>query len=680
MFILCKKDFSFAYRYAWLSLISLMGAILFLVPVPVMAQEKDSAAILRTVTISAEGKPQLFKSITPVQAFDKKQLDNMNAYSIGDAARYFSGVLIKDYGGTGGLKTISVRSLGAAHTGILYDGIPVSDLQTGQIDLSRFSTTFVQSLQLHQAGIQETMVPARAAAAGTTVAIESNTYDLGGVGNIRWQSGIKAGSFEHIQPFAGIYLPLNDKLVLSGNLEATYSTGNYPVMIENGNLSYKSERNNSIVRSVQSEANLVYVISDSANWQTKIGSYFSERGLPGPIVFFNDRSVQQLSNNDLYAQTRFKSSIGYRTGLVVSAKYQYNRTKYTDTDFPNNQGGLHNDYRQQEIYVSAAASHKTGNKLVIAASSDFAYTTLKANTNSYSSPERIAAWNNLSLNYNSGAWQIKTSVLHSYISDITDNAAASNRNEFTPTIALSVKPGKDGPLLFRAFYKKLFRMPTFNDLYYILVGNRSLKPEFADHYNLGISFTRTYDRAIRRLGASLDAYHLKVKDKIVAVPNRNLFVWTMLNLGIVDINGLDFTTELDGRLSPEINWFTRIAYTWQNALDKTDPSSTTYKNRIPYTPDHSGSALFSLTYNKWSAGPGLLFSGKRFTLGENNSFNKLDGWITCDVFVSRQFRISKSQMTAKAEINNINNERYDVVHYYPMPGRSYKIILTFNNL
>ena len=223
-------------------------------------------------------------------------------------------------------------------------------------------------------------------------------------------------------------------------------------------------------------------------------------------------------------------------------------------------------------------------------------------------------------------------------------------------------------------------MPTFNDLYYNLIGNRSLKPEFADHYNLGVSFVKNYNQSVKKLGLSLDAYHLRVKDKIVAVPSRNLFVWTMLNLGVVNINGIDFTTELDGKLSHEINWFTRLAYTWQKALDMTDPSSPTYRNRIPYTPDHSGSALLSFGYHQWMAGPSLLYSGKRFTLGENNAFNELDGWITFDVFVSKRFRMRHSGITVKGEINNINNERYDVVRYYPMPGRSYKIILTFNNL
>ncbi|RYY19791.1 MAG: TonB-dependent receptor, partial [Chitinophagaceae bacterium] len=593
---LFKRSVLLAYYYA---LFVFGQTLVVFIPTRVAAQQKDTVSTLRTVTVSAETKPNLFRSLTPVQAFDKNQLNNLNAYSLGDAARYFSGVLVKDYGGTGGLKTISVRSLGAAHTGILYDGIPVADLQSGQIDLGRFSTTFVQSMQLHQAGLQQTLVPARAAAAGTTVAIESNTFDLKNPGHLRWQTGFKAGSFEHIQPFAGIYLPLNSKLAVSGNVEATYSTGDYPLMIDNGNLSYKSKRSNSIVRAVQSEANLVYILNDSSNWQTKIGYYVSERGLPGAIVFFNDRSVQQLGNTDLYAQSRFRFKPGPGTNVVISAKYQYNKTGYTDPDFPNNQGGLTNKYRQKEIYLSAAGSQDLGDNLIVSASSDFALTTLHANINNHTTPRRFSVWNNLGLNYTRKTWQIKTVVLHNYIADKISNAPTSYRNQFTPTFAFSIRPLKNEQIQLRAFYKKLFRMPTFNDLYYVLVGNRALKPEFADHYNIGISSDKVFYGVIRKLGWSVDAYYLKVKDKIVAVPNRNLFVWTMLNLGVVEIRGMDINTEIEGKLSPEINWFTKVAYTWQKAVDKTEPGSPVYKNRIPYTPDHSGSAMLSIGYRKW---------------------------------------------------------------------------------
>ncbi len=84
-----------------------------------------------------------------------KHFKEINAENIAEAAKYFSGVLIKDYGGVGGFKTISVRSLGGLNTGLVYDGITIADAQTGQVDLSKFSTTFVQSLELDQANPQQ---------------------------------------------------------------------------------------------------------------------------------------------------------------------------------------------------------------------------------------------------------------------------------------------------------------------------------------------------------------------------------------------------------------------------------------------------------------------------------------------------------------------------------------------
>ena len=34
-------------------------------------------------------------------------------------------------------------------------------------------------------------------------------------------------------------------------------------------------------------------------------------------------------------------------------------------------------------------------------------------------------------------------------------------------------------------------------------------------------------------------FHPKIEDKIIAVPQRNLFVWSIINYGRVEIKGLD---------------------------------------------------------------------------------------------------------------------------------------------
>lgn len=65
-----------------------------------------------------------------------------------DAVRRFAGAQVRDYGGIGGLKTVSIRNMGAAHTAVSYDGVAVSNCQAGQIDIGRFSLDNVSMVSL----------------------------------------------------------------------------------------------------------------------------------------------------------------------------------------------------------------------------------------------------------------------------------------------------------------------------------------------------------------------------------------------------------------------------------------------------------------------------------------------------------------------------------------------------
>src|ERR1700676_4057129 len=121
----------------------------------------DTSKILQRVTVTAEKKQNPYTSIVPVQILNHEALRQINAENIAEAAKYFSGVLIKDYGGVGGLKTISVRSLGGLNTGLVYDGVTIADVQTGLVDLSKFSAIFVEALERDQANPQQIPMPAR---------------------------------------------------------------------------------------------------------------------------------------------------------------------------------------------------------------------------------------------------------------------------------------------------------------------------------------------------------------------------------------------------------------------------------------------------------------------------------------------------------------------------------------
>src|SRR4029077_15192471 len=156
--------------------------------------KSDSAKTLQEVNVTSDKKQNPYSAIVPVQILNHEALQQINAENIAEAAKYFSGVLIKDYGGIGGLKTISVRSLGGLNTGLVYDGITIADEQTGQVDLSKFSTTFVQSLELDQANPQQIPVPARIYSSASILSFTSSSFNTTNFSKIKWLAGMNAGS------------------------------------------------------------------------------------------------------------------------------------------------------------------------------------------------------------------------------------------------------------------------------------------------------------------------------------------------------------------------------------------------------------------------------------------------------------------------------------------------------
>ena len=108
---------------------------LFLTQALLLSAQKDSLHLeLQDIEITEKFSIKEVRSASPLQRLDSKQLESMSALQLSDALKHFAGLSIKDYGGLGGMKTVSIRSLGTQHTGISYDGISLSDTQSGQID------------------------------------------------------------------------------------------------------------------------------------------------------------------------------------------------------------------------------------------------------------------------------------------------------------------------------------------------------------------------------------------------------------------------------------------------------------------------------------------------------------------------------------------------------------------
>lgn len=612
----------------------------------------------------------------PLQILTSQHLKNVNSENIADAVKYFSGVLVKDYGGAGGLKTVSVRSLGANHTGVLYDGVVLGDAQAGQIDLGRYALDNVYSVALQNAQPGEILNTARAFAAASVIQIK--TLALADSVKNHFSAGVKTGSFGLWNPSLLAGLRINNKWAAQVNGSYITSKNNYS-FIDYENNSQTQKRTNSDINAFNGEADLVCDLKNKTRFNFKTYYYSSERGLPGSVILYNHFSNERLADKNFFVQSSYKTFLGNKDELLFNTKYTYLFNHYLRPASAATGSNYENIFHQKELYGSAVWKHKFAPWMEAAYAGDFFHTTLSrtdafALNEYFAFPTRNTLLQNLAVKALLRNVEAQASLLYTNMTNSVKNGnTAKNFANWSPTLSIVVQPLPYIPLRVRAFYKNIFRPPTFNDLYYTIIGNTMLRPETANQYNLGVAYILPATGLFQKIAITVDAYHNNVKDKIVAVPRENLFQWSMQNLGSVKINGVDATLAADFEELRKWKISTNINYSFQQALDMTDASSPLYKNQIAYTPQHSGSLRLAAMHNRFSAGYNVLFSGYRYRIGEILKDNYLPGWAIHDVNLRYAIAAGKTKYTLFMEANNIFNKQYEIVMYYPMPRRNWRL-------
>ena len=130
--------------------VALAGLLASFVPAPCRAMVQDSLQhTIEEVEVRARRFSREVSATAPAQTMQRETMRALAIQNAADAMRHFAGTTVKDYGGIGGLKTVSVRGLGATHTAVSYDGVVMGNCQAGQIDLGRFSASSLGNIALH---------------------------------------------------------------------------------------------------------------------------------------------------------------------------------------------------------------------------------------------------------------------------------------------------------------------------------------------------------------------------------------------------------------------------------------------------------------------------------------------------------------------------------------------------
>ena len=640
-------------------------------------QHVDEVVVLSNLT---------FREVIPSHTLKGEQLERLNSHSIADALRYFAGVQLKDYGGVGGIKTINVRSMGSNHLGIYYDGIQLGNAQNGQIDLGQFSMDNVEEISLYNGQKSAIFQPASEFGNAGTVYIRTRRPHFSNGERTHLKTRVKYGSSDLIR-FSTLWEQrLSASVTSSVGAEVMNASGKYKFRYRrykaDGTIAYDTTatRQNGDVWAVRAEGNL-YGAMEQGGWNVKAYTYHSERGIPGAIVNNVWRRGERQADHNTFFQAGLLRNLSDRFSSRLQAKYAYYVTHYVNRD-PKTML-VDNTYKQQELFLSTSNVYEIMRGWSASVAYDFKWNKLREeqgtrNKGQEMKPYRFSNMVSVATAYNQPWMNIQGSLLATFVKDhFPGHNDKKSENVWTPAVFFNIFPLRNKSLSVRAYAKRSFRMPTFNDLYYTEMGNAMLKPETALQYNVGAVYVapRTSHLASRisHFRLQVDAYYNTIHDKIVAYPKGQQFRWTMLNLGKVHIKGLDVETELEVRAARELTLAGRLQYTYQDARDVTDPTDTYYNHQIPYIPWHSGSAIFSASYRQWDFNYSFIYAGKRYNQQENIDYNYMPAWYTSDLSLMYRFRWVKTRCKATLEVNNLLDQQYDVILNYPMPGRNYAI-------
>lgn len=615
----------------------------------------------------------------PSQTLGGEELKKLNSLSVADALRYFSGLQLKDYGGVGGIKTVNIRSMGTNHLGIFYDGIELGNAQNGQIDLGQFSLDNVEEISLYNGQRSAIFQPASDFGNAGSVYIRTKAprFMMGRRYNLLVRA--KYGSSDTFR-FSSLWeQKLSDHISSSLSTGVLTSSGRYKFryrrVTEDNTVAYDTTavRHNGDIWAFRIEENVRGGIADGY-WNVKAYTYHSERGIPGAIVNNVWRRGERQWDHNTFGQAVFQKSFGDKFSTKALAKYAYYVTRYVNND--ETQIHVDNTYRQQEMYFSTSNVYEILSKWSVSMSYDFKWNKLNANMVDFAFPHRYSNFVSLATALTLSRIQAQASLVEQVVKDhVKYGASSSSRSTLTPAFFVNVYPFESKLLAVKAFAKKSFRMPTFNDLYYADMGNSKLNPESALQYDLGFVLNKDWKQGIvDHFRLQVDGYYNTVYDKIVAYPKGQQFRWTMLNLGKVHIKGVDAMAEVG--LEPAKDWkvTARLQYTYQDARDVTDPNTSYYKDQIPYIPWHSGSAILGLSWREWDLSYSFIYSGERYSQQENILYNHLQPWYTHDMSVVYHAR----RWSARLDVNNIFSQDYDVILNYPMPKRNYMLTLEYN--
>lgn len=549
--------------------------------------------------------------------------DTLSLHPLDDAAlalQQFPGLLVGDYGGLAGLKSVSLRGFGSPHTAIYLDGLRVGNVQSGQNDLGFIDIQSAASVVADYAQNSIHFVSPRPVFPGGRPVS----------GELRLQGG----SFGTCLPYGRLNVRIGERWSLSAQAGGTITKGDFPVA--GGVL-----RTNNDLRQFRGGTD-VYGRLAGGDFHAKIYYSGAERGTPGSLDW---PSADRQQDRNAFGQFLFRKAFGPRYSLQMSGKVGRDRLRYR-SEWGDNR------YAQTEFQLNSTQRFRIRPWWELSLQADAVLDRLQSDL--YQNVRAVAE-GGLATSFRWTRLQADAALLYTGTFD-----TGSRWQSLSPSVDLRFALTEGWDIV--AFGRRAYRTPTFNELYYPAYGNPDLRAEDAFLTDIGTDFRRSLGKWTLR--ARTDGYGNFLRDKILSAPSaEDPGIWLPYNVGKVQAFGTNLQAGFD-YAAASFSASAEFRYGWQQAIDKT-PESLTYGEQIPYAARHTVTAQGRASVSGWAVS--VLW---QLRAGRRDSFGSMPDWDRADLCLSKRISLpGRCCLDLQLAVRNLWDSRYEIVSGYPLPGR-----------
>ncbi len=605
-------------------------------------------------------------------SIDSAKMNQWNAFDVGEQVSKLPGVSVKSYGGVNGMKTLTVRGIGGQHSSIIVDGFPQVNTANQLIDLSHYPLDFLSSLELSFPLSNRNLIPISAFHSANLLRINTFTNDFHpSAYRIRLQSKIGSYGFQDYS-LAAQFNPKKWFIGVAGKFR-DYQ-GNYPYEYQNYQTEIKGKRSNNDLRHYQIKLNSGYQIDSLRLVRISYQYQKVDQGLPGALILYANSGVQRLTNESHQATLEYQKK-GEKLQYRMYSQISPGLLIYRDDQFLNAAGFMENKYLNLNLQNGISAQWKLLKHWQLFGGYEFQYHQLQSEQINL---QEIHRKNHLSSLGTQFTWsQTTLSALLNYqqATDRSPNSSyASELDQFSYAFGYKQFLFK-GNSEIQLWYRKSYRLPSFNELYFQNIGNNQLQPEQANQ--LALSLAHLWIVKKSRTTLQGNAYVNEVKHKIVAIPSKNLFIWSMMNVNLVKMLGIDISIQHEWQLTKNWRISAQVSYTFQKIQDFSDKNSSTYRHQIAYAPEHLYQGMLQIHWKKINFTYGLYGQSKQYALNQNIPSNEVEGYWIQDLGLGYRLPLKNQSILIQGTIKNLGNQNYMNVRNYYMPKRNFTLTLSY---